>query len=230
MNNNQKFLFACTNGRIEDANNLLEYKQIDIHYENDLIFVSCLVNNRLHVVDWLYMKDKEYYNNLIKEKGIKYCKYIIDNYQLNGVEWLLSLKLFDVRANDDLLFFKYCRLRTLESREFAVMVAKYLMDKCKDYIVIFNEDETDILETYVKNIKLKYVDHTTNYISNKFLNENVEDCPICMSNRVLNVKFDCKHMFCGECVMNMMANEWNCKCPLCKNEVNKERVLYIKSE
>jgi hypothetical protein len=50
---------------------------------------------------------------------------------------------------------------------------------------------------------------------------NQSTCPICIS-RVVNIRIDCGHLFCSNCVLNID------ECPLCKREIKHLDKIYLK--
>ena len=50
---------------------------------------------------------------------------------------------------------------------------------------------------------------------------NQSTCPICIS-RVVNIRIDCGHLFCSNCVVNLD------ECPLCKRNIEHLDKIYLK--
>jgi len=54
LSDNQKFVELCRNGVFDDAKELLESGNIDIHYKNDLPFRTAASHGKLNIVKWLW--------------------------------------------------------------------------------------------------------------------------------------------------------------------------------
>jgi hypothetical protein len=50
---------------------------------------------------------------------------------------------------------------------------------------------------------------------------NQSTCSMCME-RVVNIRIDCGHLFCSNCVINII------ECPLCRNQITSFAKIYLK--
>jgi hypothetical protein len=58
--------------------------------------------------------------------------------------------------------------------------------------------------------------------SDPYANTNQhEDCPICTDRIKYKVELDCRHNFCGKCIMDYYdtLRPWDIKCPLCRQNI-----------
>ena len=50
---------------------------------------------------------------------------------------------------------------------------------------------------------------------------NQSTCSMCME-RVVNIRIDCGHLFCSNCVINII------ECPLCRNQITSFAKIFLK--
>lgn len=66
-------------------------------------------------------------------------------------------------------------------------------------------------------------------LDEKFKNSLNENCPICIDTIKKPVLlYCCQNIFCGQCVLEWMKT--NSTCPLCRSNVDLDKIIYIKSD
>lgn len=99
----------------------------------------------------------------------------------------------------------------------------------KESINILIEDTSD--KDKLEEIKSKYTIAKTNYMIylNELLHINQTNignkCSICLTNIVTSYYNPCGHTICDEC--DKFRNGENCRCPICRSNVNEKRKLFF---
>lgn len=110
---------------------------------------------------------------------------------------------------------------------------------------IFTQDEyikrkrhyCELLNTQEYNVKkhknaLDYFVKSINTITDIIQNENSdENCPICWDNYTMPIIYfkKCGHFFCDKCIKNIKLNMDNFKCPMCRQDVNTDDTVLVKT-
>ena len=59
------------------------------------------------------------------------------------------------------------------------------------------------------------------------MNENYNQCPICLSNARLPVATRCGHIFCWECIKSWVNSKGKMECPSCKSGFKLNEVVKL---
>lgn len=89
-NINRGFWFCCMNGSFNEAKIIYSTNNIDIHYNNDEIFMWSCCSGILEIAKWIYSLDSP--NNFIINRNNNYAfTHCCDNNFIDVVKWLYSL-------------------------------------------------------------------------------------------------------------------------------------------
>lgn len=59
------------------------------------------------------------------------------------------------------------------------------------------------------------------------INSDLDDCPICLGQNVINTKLPCNHAFCNSCIQNWSEQNNNPSCPICRRNYYINQFQYI---
>ncbi len=200
----------CRSGNIEALN---WYKSLypDIKlYQHD--FISAVASNNPEFVKYIYNMDKNIINYDISHIKIdrnneQQVNYVNDLIKLNKVTFELSVSVLlmgsILKKNEPMLDF------------LCSVFDKYYIDKS-------NPDK----------FQLKIKDYKYMIDNDKFpiqLVKEISECPICFETKNINLKLNCNHSFCNEC-MNKIYEDitMDNKCSLCRCDVDNEKIILMK--
>ena len=95
--------------------------------------------------------------------------------------------------------------------------------------IMFYTSKDDIEQLNIWKEKKISILNQINEIENRFRNCLDEPCPICYNKLESPIlEPNCQHIFCGKCFFKWLNN--NNSCPLCRNQIDISKVVYINYE
>lgn len=182
-------------------------ENIDIRCLNDMPFLLACAGNQFEIVKWLFEVDPSIIINNRNELGLIHA--CMHN-NIDFVTWLHD-KSDNINYSSLYNTFEYlCKHNFIE-------IPIYLASKCKDFYIEIDNNK-------IKNWKItsdyqrKLLDNNNYTVSNT----KIDMCEICYDNKEYYVKYECNHMYCRDCSLDMK------KCPMCLTEINNEKVSLLK--
>ncbi len=74
--------------------------------------------------------------------------------------------------------------------------------------------------------KIEKINHQISGIKERITDLENKECSICLDNYENPLSLSCTHVFCAACLVHSLANI-NSKCPTCREEVQKDKLVYI---
>jgi len=225
---NLAFNSTCCSDRLEIAKWLYSLdNKIDIHYNNDEIFITICKVGFLDIAKWLYSLDDKHENISLAFNNACYSN------QLEIAKWLYSL---DNKLDINEFIFIYAVNNN------RINLAKWLVSICNDYSI-----EIEIKKVYIEYsyeyIKNYYIKNSLEeLIENKDYNKiieklkiqikeftiNEEDkCCICFESNY-NFLSSCNHCFCLDCFLMWKLIDINNKCAYCNKDIEIQKCCVLK--
>ena len=219
-----QFTTFCFEGDLECAKEQFNLGGIHIHDDDDYAFRISCYNNHLEVAKWLYSISN--INIQILNDVFESCCY---SGCLDICQWLYSLNKIII---NDKLFIKWLYGGHLIIIKWLYSISHINVDIISDAIKICIYYRHNDLLNWLYTIKTKKsllmnkLDNLDNLKLLYQINNNNEDCIICLSKEQYMIQLDCKHIYCCACLKQYLELE-KTKCCYCSIAIDMQSDRHI---